>query len=51
MNINAILIDDEPKALAILKNKIELFCSNANVIRENQNPDEAIEMIKKNLMI
>ena len=23
MNINAILIDDEPKALAILKNKIE----------------------------
>jgi malonyl CoA-acyl carrier protein transacylase len=51
MNINDILIDDEPKALAILKNKIELFCSNANVIRENQNPDEAIEMIKKNLMI
>ncbi|MGK0325741.1 MAG: two-component system LytT family response regulator [Polaribacter sp.] len=47
MNINAILIDDEPKALAILKNKIERFCSNINVIGESQNPDEAIEMIKK----
>lgn len=47
MNINAILIDDEPKALAILKNKIERFCSNVNVIGESQKPDEAIEMIKK----
>ena len=45
MNINAILIDDEPKALAILKNKIERFCSNVNVIGESKNPDEAIEMI------
>ncbi len=47
MNINAILIDDEPKALAILKNKIERFCSNVNIIGESQNPEEAIQLIKK----
>lgn len=47
MNINAILIDDEPKALAILKNKIERFCSNVHVIGECQKPDEAIQLIKK----
>ena len=47
MNINAIIIDDEPKALAILKNKIERFCSNVTIIGESQNPEEAIELIKK----
>lgn len=47
MNINAILVDDEPKALAILKNKIHRFCSNVTIIGETQNPEEAIELITK----
>lgn len=47
MNVTAILIDDEPKALAILKNKIERFCTNVNIIAETQNPEEALELIQK----
>lgn len=47
MKINAILIDDEPKALAILKNKIERFCSNVTVIAETQNPEEGLLLIKE----
>ncbi|TVZ56844.1 LytTR family two component transcriptional regulator [Lutibacter sp. Hel_I_33_5] len=47
MKVNAILIDDEPKALAILKNKIERFCSNVTIIGETQNPEEAIEILEK----
>ncbi|MFB0937542.1 MAG: LytTR family DNA-binding domain-containing protein [Urechidicola sp.] len=47
MIINAILIDDERKALAILKNKIERLCPNVNIIAETQNPVEGIEFIKK----
>jgi two-component system LytT family response regulator len=46
MIINAILIDDERKALAILKNKIERLCPNVNIIAETQNPVEGIEFIK-----
>ncbi len=45
MNITAILIDDERKALAILKNKIERLCPNVNIIGETQNPREGIKMI------
>jgi two-component system LytT family response regulator len=47
MIINAILIDDERKALAILKNKIERLCPNVKIIAETQNPVEGIEFIKK----
>lgn len=47
MNVTAILIDDEPKALAILKNKIERFCTNVNIIAETQNPEEALKLIEK----
>ena len=44
--IKTILIDDERKALAILKNKIERLCPNLDVIAETQSPKEAIELIK-----
>lgn len=47
MNVTAILVDDEPKALAILKNKIERFCTNVNIVAETQNPEEALELIQK----
>ena len=45
--INALLIDDEPKALAILKNKLERSCHNINVIGETQSPVEALQLIEK----
>jgi two-component system LytT family response regulator len=47
MKINALLIDDEPKALAILKNKLERTCPNISVVGETQNPIEALELIEK----
>ena len=47
MNITAILIDDEPKASAILKNKLERFCTNVVVIGETQNPHEGLSLIEK----
>lgn len=46
MKITAILVDDEPKAIAILKNKIERFCSNIVIIGETQDPNEAISLIE-----
>lgn len=45
MTVNAILIDDEHKSLAILKNKLERLCPNVTVIGETQDPEEAIELI------
>ncbi|PQJ77327.1 LytR/AlgR family response regulator transcription factor [Polaribacter glomeratus] len=47
MTITAVLVDDEPKALAILKNKIERFCSNIVIIGETQDPNEAIALIER----
>ena len=47
MKVTAILVDDEPKALAILKNKIERFCSNIVIVGETQNPNEALVLIEK----
>lgn len=47
MSIKAILIDDERKALAILKNKLERFCPNVIVIAETQSPKEAITIIQE----
>ncbi|WP_158839085.1 LytR/AlgR family response regulator transcription factor [Polaribacter sp. L3A8] len=44
--IKTILIDDERKALAILKNKIERLCPNIEIIAETQSPKEAIKLIK-----
>lgn len=47
MKITAILIDDEPKALAILKNKLERMCPSIDIIAETQNPKEGIDLIEK----
>lgn len=47
MKITALLIDDERKALAILKNKIERKCPNVTIIGETQSPKEGIELIQK----
>ncbi|WP_431132750.1 LytR/AlgR family response regulator transcription factor [Psychroserpens mesophilus] len=47
MTINAILIDDERKALAILKNKLERLCPNVIIIAETQSPEEGIQLINK----
>ena len=44
--LTAILIDDERKALAILKNKIERLCPNISVIGETQNQKECINLIE-----
>lgn len=47
MKINALIIDDEPKALAILKNKIERTCPHIAILGETQDPEEAIHLIGK----
>ena len=47
MKITAILIDDERKALAILKNKIERKCPNVSIIGETQSPLEGLALIEK----
>lgn len=46
MKVTAILIDDERKALAILKNKLERLCPEVNIIGETQDSAEAITLIK-----
>ena len=46
ITVTAILIDDERKALAILKNKLERLCPNVNIIGETQSPKEGIALIK-----
>lgn len=45
MKITALLIDDEPKALAILKNKLERMCPNVSIVGETQSPAKGLEMI------
>jgi len=45
MTVTAILVDDEYKSLAILKNKLERLCPNVTVIGETQDPEEALELI------
>lgn len=45
--ITAILIDDERKALAILKNKIERLCPNISIIGETQIPEEGLTLIEE----
>ena len=46
MTIKTILVDDEPKAIAILKNKLERFCPNIEVIATTQSPQEAITVLQ-----
>ncbi|BDS12291.1 LytR/AlgR family response regulator transcription factor [Aureispira anguillae] len=45
MEIRAIIIDDERKAVEILKNRIKKFCPNISLIAETQDPEEGIELI------
>ncbi|MEM6721506.1 MAG: LytTR family DNA-binding domain-containing protein [Bacteroidota bacterium] len=45
MNVTAVLIDDEFKSLAILKNKLERLCPNVTIIGETQDPEEAVKLI------
>lgn len=45
--IKTLLIDDEPKALAILKNKIERLCPDLSVIGETQSPKEGLILIEQ----
>jgi len=47
MKIKTILIDDERKALAILKNKLERLCPNIDIIAETQNPVEGVALINQ----
>ena len=46
MTVTAILIDDEHKSLAILKNKLQRLCPNVKVIGETQHPEKGIELIE-----
>jgi two-component system LytT family response regulator len=45
MTVTAILIDDEHKSLAILKNKLQRLCPNVKVVGETQDPEEGIKLI------
>lgn len=46
MKVNAILIDDERKALAILRDKLKRLCPNVIIVAETQSPKEGIKLIK-----
>lgn len=47
MKIKTIIIDDERKAISILKNKLERYCPNIELIAETQDPKKGIELINK----
>ncbi len=46
MKIRTIIVDDEPKALAILQSKLERYCPELEIIAQSQDPHEAIELIQ-----
>ncbi|NND62043.1 MAG: response regulator transcription factor [Flavobacteriaceae bacterium] len=45
MKATALLIDDERKALSILKNKLERLCPNVTIIGETTSPRKALDLI------
>lgn len=45
MNVTALLVDDERKSLAILKNKLERLCPNVTIVGETTDPKEALVLI------
>ena len=47
MNITAYLIDDEPKALAILEDKIKRLCAHVTIVGSTQKPTDALLEIPK----
>ena len=46
MNIRAYLVDDERKALAILRSKLERYCPQLTIVGESQSPQNAITEIQ-----
>ncbi|MBF4985032.1 response regulator transcription factor [Nonlabens mediterrranea] len=47
MSIKTILIDDEPKAIAILKNKIERLCPDLEIVATIEKPALAFDIINE----
>jgi len=47
MNIRAYLVDDERKALAILRSKLERYCPQLTIVGESQSPKNAITEIQE----
>lgn len=47
MKTAAIIIDDEPKAIAILAHKLERFCPQIEVVATSQNPKDAKHLIEQ----
>ncbi len=47
MEIRALIIDDERKSIAILKNKLERLCPQVKIEGESQSPKEGLDMIMK----
>ena len=47
MNIKTIIIDDEPKAIAILKNKIARFCPELDIVATIEKPQDAFDIISE----
>ncbi|WP_438962122.1 LytR/AlgR family response regulator transcription factor [Nonlabens sp.] len=47
MSIKTVLIDDEPKAIAILKNKIERFCPDLEIVATIEKPSMAFDIINE----
>ncbi len=47
MKTRTLIVDDEIKAIEILKNKIERFCPSLEIVGTTQNPDEVKEMIQQ----
>lgn len=45
MTVTAILIDDEHKSLAILRNKLKRLCPNVEIIGETQDAEEAVALL------
>lgn len=46
MKIRTVLVDDEPKAIAILQNKLQRFCPSIEVVATTQSGHDAIALIK-----
>ncbi|WP_026452746.1 LytR/AlgR family response regulator transcription factor [Aequorivita capsosiphonis] len=47
MKVTALLVDDERKSLAILKNKLERLCPGISIIGETRDPKEALTLIEQ----
>jgi len=47
MSITALLVDDEPKAIAILENKLQRHCPHVQVVASTQSASEALTLINK----